>query len=248
MAIRFPEVVAACVLVPWLMGASGSPPAGGVGKSPVSWEAQSWDLDYQTRVMHLHNNVKISQGEMSVAADEAMATTPGEKSKNSHWVFTGNVHVRAESQGDLHADRATVEIIDGVLASAFVTGSPAQFQQTRASADRLVKGHAATINYDVAAATVRLAGDAAEDAWLTEANQRGRDTQPLHHLQRARQAYRGQRRQRPPAAGCVWRSHPGQTPVPRKNRDRNPAERESTWPKAIVPASRLRPVAGSARR
>ena len=52
--------------------------------------------------------------------------------KNSHWVFTGNVHVRAESQGDLRADRATVEIVNGALASAFVSGSPAQFQQTRA--------------------------------------------------------------------------------------------------------------------
>jgi len=162
--------VAAACLIPWLAGASGTLPAAGIGKAPVDWEARSWDLDYKTHVMHLHSEVKISQGEMSVAADEAVATTADEKSRNSHWVFTGNVHIRAESQGDLHADRATVEIINGALASALVTGSPAQFQQTRTSADRLVKGHAATINYDVAAATVRLSGDAAGDAWLSEDN------------------------------------------------------------------------------
>jgi len=184
MAIRFPEIFGRCNRVgrrvtlgltvaaglPFLTGASGTVPAGGLGKTPVSWEAQSWDFDYNTRVMHLHNDVKISQGEMSVAADEAVANTASEKSRNSHWVFTGNVHVRAESQGDLHADRATVEIINGVLVSAFVTGSPAQFQQTRSTTDRLVKGHAATINYDVAAATVKLTGDAAGDAWLSEDN------------------------------------------------------------------------------
>ena len=66
-------------------------------------------------------------------------------------MFTGKVHVRAESQGDLHSDHATLEIINGELASALVTGSPAQFEQTRSTTGRLVKGHATTIDYDVAA-------------------------------------------------------------------------------------------------
>ncbi len=139
--------------------ASGTVP-GGVGKEPIRWSARSWALDYKTRVMHLHGDVKISQGDMSVAADEAEATTTSEDSRNQHWVFTGNVHVRAEKQGNLLADHATVEITNGALASADVSGSPAQFEQTRAMAGRLVQGHAAAIHYDVAAATVKLTGDA----------------------------------------------------------------------------------------
>ena len=101
-------------------------------------------------------------------------------------MFTGNVHVRAETQGDLRADRATVEITNGALASADVSGSPAQFEQTRVTAGRLVKGHAASIHYDVAAATIKLAGDACAD----RRTQRQRHAQPVHHLQPARPAHR----------------------------------------------------------
>ena len=127
-------------------------------------------VDYWTRktnVMHLSGDVKISQGDISVAADAAEATIMVDSenshksdSKNSHWVFTGNVHVRAESQGDLLADRATVEIIKSALASAHATGSPAQFEQTHAKNGDLAKGHSNSADYDVGAGTVTLTGDA----------------------------------------------------------------------------------------
>ena len=157
---RLALAAAAAAALALLTGANGTIP-GGVGKEPVKWSARTADMDYKTRVMHLHHEVRISQGDMSVAADDAEAATTSEDSRNQHWVFTGNVHVRAETQGDLRADRATVEITNGALASADVSGSPAQFEQTRATAGRLVKGHAAGIHYDVAAATIKLAGDAA---------------------------------------------------------------------------------------
>jgi lipopolysaccharide transport protein LptA len=133
----------------------------GPGKEPITCSARTMDLDYKTKtnLMHLRGDVKIAQGDLSVMADAADAVMEG-NSRNSHWVFTGNVHVRAEKQGDLRADRATVEITDGALASADVTGSPAQFEQTRAMSGRLARGHAATINYDVAAGKVKLSGDA----------------------------------------------------------------------------------------
>ncbi len=156
---RLALAVAAGAAMALLTGASGTY-VGGVGKDPVNWAARSSDVDYKSRVMHLHGEVKISQGEMSVAADDAVATAAGEDSRNSHWEFTGNVQIRAQRQGELHADRASVEITDGALASATVTGTPAQFEQTRAASGKLVKGHAASISYDVAAATIRLSGDA----------------------------------------------------------------------------------------
>ena len=152
--------LAAAVL---LTGAKGTINPG-QGKQPINWEARSFALDYQTHLMHLRGDVKISQGEISVAADEAEATSQSKDSRSSHWVFTGNVHVRAESQGDLRSDRATVEIVNNELASALVTGSPAQFEQTRSTTGQLVKGHATTIDYDVTGGIVKLTGD----AWLTD--------------------------------------------------------------------------------
>ncbi len=155
---------AAIALLPGVGSAGGAGAvnctfSAGPGKEPVICSARHVDLDYKANLMHLKGDVKISQGDISVAADAAEATMTAD-SKNSHWLFTGNVHVRAEKQGNLLADHATVEITNGALASADVSGSPAQFAQTRAMAGRLVQGHAAAIHYDVAAATVKLTGDA----------------------------------------------------------------------------------------
>ena len=132
----------------------------GPGKAPVNWSARKVVVDYKTRqtLMHLNGEVKISQGETSVQADAAEATMLD--AKNSHWVFSGNVHVRAESQGDLRADHATVEITNSALASAHVSGTPAQFEQTRSQNGSLAKGHSSIVDYDVMAGTVKLTGDA----------------------------------------------------------------------------------------
>jgi lipopolysaccharide transport protein LptA len=152
--------VAACA-VPTLAGATntGSIPTG-PGRLPVKYECDYLDVDYKANVMHLHGNVRIWQGDISVASDEADARGTGQDFKDSHWVFGGKVHVRSESQGDLRADHAVVEITAGELASAVVTGSPALFEETHPTAGRLAKGQASSIDYEVAAATVTLTGDA----------------------------------------------------------------------------------------
>jgi lipopolysaccharide transport protein LptA len=167
--------LAAAAAIGVLTGASGSrvpscTVGAGLGKDPVTCSAGTVDVDYKTNVMHMSGDVKISQGDISVAADAAQAYFVKD-AKNSHWVFTGNVHVRAESQGDMRADRATVEIINNALASAHVTGSPAQFEQTHAKNGDLAKGHSSTADYDVGAGTVTLTGDAVltlsegQDVW-----------------------------------------------------------------------------------
>jgi lipopolysaccharide transport protein LptA len=132
----------------------------GAGKAPVKYECDHAQMDYKGNLLHLRGNVKIWQGDISVAADEADAKGQSQDFKDSHWNFGGKVHVRSEQQGDLRADHASVEITGGELASAIVTGSPALFEQTRPTAGRLAKGHASSIDYEVAAATVTLTGDA----------------------------------------------------------------------------------------
>jgi lipopolysaccharide transport protein LptA len=155
--------LAAAAALALLTGANGAgivscTISAGLGKVPVTCSARKGDLDYKTHLMHLSGDVKISEGDISIAADAAEATNI--EAKNSHWVFTGNVHVRAEREGDLRADRATVEIINSALASAHVTGSPAQFEQTHAKNGDLAKGHSSTADYNVVAGTVTLTGDA----------------------------------------------------------------------------------------
>jgi lipopolysaccharide transport protein LptA len=167
--------LAAITAIGVLTGASGErmpscTVSAGPGKEPLTCSARKVEVDYKTNVMHMSGDVKISQGDISVAADAAQATS-AKDFKNSHWVFTGNVHVRAESQGDMLADRATVEIINSALASAHVSGSPAQFEQTHAKNGDLAKGHSSTADYDVGAGTVTLTGDAVlGDAVLTLSN------------------------------------------------------------------------------
>jgi lipopolysaccharide transport protein LptA len=156
--------VAAAAAICVLTGADGSRMpscslVAGAEREPVTCSAQIVDFDYKTNIIHMSRDVKISQGDISVAADAAQATV-AKDSKNSHWVFTGNVHVRAEREGDLRADRATVEIINSALASAHATGSPTQFEQTHAKNGDLAKGHSSTADYDVGAGTVTLTGDA----------------------------------------------------------------------------------------
>jgi lipopolysaccharide transport protein LptA len=141
----------------------------GEGADKITWSARDWKMNYKTNVMHLSGDVKIVRGvrdDLSVVADEAEATGTSKDFKNSHWVFTGKVHVRTESQGDLRADRTTLEIVNGALASAHATGSPAQFEQTQSKNGSVAQGHANIADYDVVAGTVKLTGA----PWLSYAN------------------------------------------------------------------------------
>jgi lipopolysaccharide transport protein LptA len=188
MATLFPErcargrrmglgVAAGAVAITVLTGASHTGTAVTTNRCQINVDSGPTDVDYQTHLINLRGGVKISQTalhpedsaacDVSVAAESAQAT--GIDFNNSKWVFNGKVHIQAESQGELHSDRASVEFTNNVLARAIVTGSPAQFQQTRSTAGRLVKGEAATIDYEVAAGTVKLIGDKViGNAWLTD--------------------------------------------------------------------------------
>jgi lipopolysaccharide transport protein LptA len=163
MAYSFPERALVGLTVITLL--TGAAPSGGGGKAApcteIQLDAGPTEMDYQTHLLNWHGGVKISCRDMSIAADSAQAT--GLDFDNSKWVFTGKVHIRTEAQGDLYSDRATVEFSNKVLARATVTGSPAQFEQTQSTSAPPVKGHAGSIDYDVVAGTVKLAGE----AWLT---------------------------------------------------------------------------------
>jgi lipopolysaccharide transport protein LptA len=130
-------------------------------REPIQLDAQSSELDYGTNQL-LFKKVKISQGATSIAADQAHAT--GLDFENSHWVFTGDVKIIME-QGQLTSDEADATFEKKLLAKVFISGKPAAFEQSNAAAGKPpVKGHADTIDYNVAKGIVHLAGN----AWLSD--------------------------------------------------------------------------------
>ncbi|MDE2305670.1 MAG: hypothetical protein KGL34_08925, partial [Gammaproteobacteria bacterium] len=156
-------------------GAAGAaPPAAGTGaaaapaaraqlqvtRAPISLEAQSSEIDYKTNEL-VFRKVHISQGAMSISADLAHAT--GLNFDNSHWVFRGNVRI-AVNEGRLESATAEIAFADKRLARAVVDGTPAQFSQVDPKTRRIVRGHAARIDYDVRDGIVRMS----KDAWLTD--------------------------------------------------------------------------------
>src|SRR5450631_3680496 len=112
-------------------------------REPIQLDAQSSELDYGNNQL-LFRKVRITQGAMSVAADQAHAT--GLDFDNSHWVFHGNVRIAVE-QGQLSSDEADVTFEQKLLAKAVITGKPAAFEQHNPQNGRPVQGRAEVIDY-----------------------------------------------------------------------------------------------------
>jgi len=126
----------------------------------ISLDAQSSELDYKNNNLVFHK-VRIAQGSMSVAADQAQAT--GLDFDNSRWVFRGNVKVTMD-QGQLTSDEAEITFAKKLLAKALVNGKPAAFEQHIAKTGRLAQGRADSIVYDVTKGVVHLSNN----AWLSD--------------------------------------------------------------------------------
>jgi len=148
-------LLAGCALAARALALAPAP-----AQQPISVDAASSQVDYRTNTV-VFTQVVISQGATRVQADHAHAT--GLDFANSRWNFDGNVHIDAPDQGSLRSDAAVVEFRDNHIARATITGRPAQFEQKRADSDKVARGHADEIVYDVAAGTVRLKSD----AWLS---------------------------------------------------------------------------------
>ena len=125
---------------------------------PIELDARSSELDYRSNTL-VFRAVRIAQGALAVEADEATAT--GLDFKDSRWVFSGHVRISVPD-GLLTSDEAHIAFADNAIATAVIAGTPAAFEQKREQ--HVARGHAARIEYDFGAGTVRLT----EDAWLSD--------------------------------------------------------------------------------
>ena len=154
-------------LTGWLLltAAAVAPAAVPRASQAIALDAASSDFDYKNNSLRFHQ-VTLKQGILRVEAAEALAT--GLNFENSQWSFRGSVRITT-ADGTLTSDLAEVNFQGNTLARAVITGAPATFEQQRPATTvggkpRLVRGKAGRIDYDLAAATVRLS----EAAWLSD--------------------------------------------------------------------------------
>ena len=126
---------------------------------PIELRAQSQDFDYRNGVLKF-GAITITQGQIRITADSAVAS--GLDFKDSNWEFSGTVRI-SMPESSLSSDTARVRFADGEIASALVTGAPANFVQERK--EERAEGHANRIDYDMKRGTVEFAGE----AWLKDA-------------------------------------------------------------------------------
>ncbi len=148
------------------VGTATRPPPLFNPQAQVTVDADSSELDTKSGKVHLIGNVVVSEGSTRVRADRADTTclaqgaSPATQCANSRWTFQGNVRIDAPPRGNLQSDQAIVEIRDNRIARATIIGNPAVFEQQRADALGMTRGHADEIVYDVVAGTVTLTKDA----------------------------------------------------------------------------------------
>jgi lipopolysaccharide transport protein LptA len=140
--------------------AASRPPQG----LPIVLDAQSADADLTNNNV-VFRKVKITQGDMSVAADLGQGTQQKTRLDfdNSLWIFRGNVKISMD-HGLLSSDDAQINFVNQVLSKAVVNGKPAAFEQHVAKTGKMAQGHADTIDYDAGKHLVRLT----KNAWLSD--------------------------------------------------------------------------------
>lgn len=128
----------------------------------MSVEYEWSELDLRNDRHQLHGGVRIQQGPMSIASEEATAI--GLQTDDSRWTFERAVHLQT-TEIDLRSSSATAQFSKGALTDAKVMGSPATFEQRQLPQDKRAKGRASQIDYDLAKGTVTLT----KDVWFSYA-------------------------------------------------------------------------------
>ena len=149
-------------------------------QAPINLEAASSDFDYRNNTL-LFRRVKITQGPLTVEAEEASAT--GLEFVNSQWTFKGQVRITVPD-GKLASDTATVSFKDNQIVRAQIRGAPAVFEQRLEKSGQLAQGRAGSIEYDVRNGTVQLTGG----AWLSDGQNEIRGRTLVYDIGRQRVA------------------------------------------------------------
>jgi lipopolysaccharide transport protein LptA len=125
---------------------------------PIDFTAQSFEFDYKNNFTTF-KKVQITQGNMSITADQGQVKGTTVNFQDSHWLFRGSVKILLQ-EGSLNSDEAQAFFANNQLARAMASGKPATFQQRVPKADKTVNGHSESIDYEVGQGIVHLTTDA----------------------------------------------------------------------------------------
>lgn len=145
---------------------------------PISLDAESSLFDRQTERVEFRK-LTISQGDMSISADEAVAS--GLEFEEDEWRFTGNVTFTFES-GRIIADSAVMTFIGNELQTAELIGDPAILEdlgdpEGDPEADP-INGGAQRLVYDNAAQVMRML----DGAWFASGQNEFRGCELIYDL------------------------------------------------------------------
>jgi len=127
---------------------------------PLCYTASRLDAQRNRLILYDIDIVDTTRGVSRILADRAEAT--GLDIGSSDWVLTGHVRVFMP-EGQLQADRATVQFADKRIDSMTAEGSPAQFQH-RLEDGQTAHGHANAITFNMQHNELQLNGD----GWLSD--------------------------------------------------------------------------------
>jgi lipopolysaccharide transport protein LptA len=162
MAVSSPaELLVLVALFAPLAAAQAAPVLARDRHAEILLDSQSVAIDLKTNSA-VFTKIKISQGTMSITADEGRASQQRSANlyfENNVWYFKGNVKVTLET-GQLTSEDAQITFVNSLLSKAVVNGKPAAFEETVAKTGKLARGNADTIDYDASKHIVRFLKDA----------------------------------------------------------------------------------------
>ena len=127
---------------------------------PITLDAESSEFDRKNSRLRF-TGLEITQGDLRIIADEAEATRLD--FENNQWEFWGNVVIES-ADTKAYCDRAKIIFDDHQVTNAILTGEPARFEQVLPEDEKLTKGRANQLEYDLSGATIKLI----DDAWLSD--------------------------------------------------------------------------------
>jgi lipopolysaccharide transport protein LptA len=130
---------------------------GGSERQELVLESGRWAFDGQTNLFEVEMP-RIRQGDLSIAADEAVATGI-EFDASSEWRFTGNVRIEVGT-AVMEADSAVFTFANEQLSRGELEGTPTSFNDTDAATQTSISGRAQKMSYDNIARTLRMTGNA----------------------------------------------------------------------------------------
>jgi lipopolysaccharide transport protein LptA len=123
---------------------------------PWDIDAESTSFDGKTSML-VFTGLRLSQGRISVEADEGRATNA--QDEDGLWRFTGNVIIDVEN-GHIECDSANLTFVQYQLRQAVVVGSPATFELKRPGSDEVTYAEAGRLSYDVDAGIIEFSEEA----------------------------------------------------------------------------------------